>query len=443
MTTASPPVRSAPEGASAAPATSAPPDAAAAGQVSVVRLDEGPAPAGADTPRRLRLLSLGVVTVSLLVGIVGVLVFGYLAYALSRAEADADQLIRVQRIQTSLLSADATATNAFLVGGLEPADQRTAYDEAIAATAALIADAARHQPADSEALSALNRQVVDYAAAVEQARANNRQGFPVGAQYLRNASAQLRGSAQPLLDNLVSANAQRADDAMGVRFGYVFAGVALLGLGAVVLAQVWVARRFRRTLNVGLVGSAALLLVALLGGLIGVQRLDAQVTAIRDGSFAALNAAAGARIDANSAKSSESLTLIARGSGQSFEAAWAAAAERVAGQLDQLPGAPSAAPQWQAYTAGHAAIRALDDGGSWDKAVAQATGRGPGSSNTLFNAFDAGLADYLDQVSGSTSQALSGRQPPLIAGAIALLAAGIGAALLGRRGVAARLREYR
>ena len=39
--------------------------------------------------------------------------------------------MRVQDIQTSLLRADALATNAFLVGGLEPAEQRAEYDEAI------------------------------------------------------------------------------------------------------------------------------------------------------------------------------------------------------------------------------------------------------------------------------------------------------------------------
>ena len=125
------------------------------------------------------------------------------------------QLVRVQKIQTNLLSADATATNAFLVGGLEPARQRAAYDQAMRATSGLIAEAARAQPADAEALAALNQQVLSYAASIEQARANNRQGFPVGAQYLRTASTQLRVDALPLLDNLVSANARARGVACG------------------------------------------------------------------------------------------------------------------------------------------------------------------------------------------------------------------------------------
>ena len=73
-----------------------------------------------NTPQRLRLLSLGVVVVGVLVGLIGTLTFSYLASSLSRAKADTAQLIRIQKIQSNLLSADATATNAFLVGGLEP-----------------------------------------------------------------------------------------------------------------------------------------------------------------------------------------------------------------------------------------------------------------------------------------------------------------------------------
>ena len=48
--------------------------------------------------------------------------------ALERAGANADQLVRIQAIQTNLVQADADATNAFLVGGLEPAGQRADYD---------------------------------------------------------------------------------------------------------------------------------------------------------------------------------------------------------------------------------------------------------------------------------------------------------------------------
>jgi hypothetical protein len=369
-------------------------------------------------------------------------VFSALAYSLFRAEADTAQLIRVQQIQTNLLVADATATNAFLVGGLEPPAQRAAYDQALTTTAALIAEAARAQPADADALAALNQRVVEYAGSIEQARANNRQGLPVGAQYLRTASAQLRGEALPILDALVSTNAERATMRMDMRLGYAFVVIAVLALAAVVAGQVWLARRFKRRINVGMLTASIALLAALVGGTIALQQVSATVGSIETGSFAAVNAAADARIDASNAKSNESLTLIARGSGASFETAWKASADSVVASLGRL-GAAAPADEWSRYMAVHQQIRKLDDGGRWEAAVALATGSDPESANTAFSAFDTRLADTLDRVSQEASAGLAGPQTTLVITAILLLLLGLAAALLGRRGIAARLAEYR
>ena len=98
----------------------------------------------------------------------------------AQARADSEQLLRVQGIKVDLLRADALATNAFLIGGLEPSSQRAAYDDAISAVSGDIADAADAQPADKAVLERLGGEVVDFAEAMEQARANNRQGYPVG-----------------------------------------------------------------------------------------------------------------------------------------------------------------------------------------------------------------------------------------------------------------------
>ena len=377
----------------------------------------------------------------MVVGTVGALVFAFLAYSLYRAEADTAQLIRVQQIQTNLLTADATATNGFLVGGLEPPAQLATYAQAISASGGLIAQSARAQPADADALAALNQQVLDYAAGIELARANNRQGLPVGGQYQRAASAQLRADALPIVDNLVSANAERARDRMETWIGLVFVFVAGLGVAALVVGQVWLARRFRRTINRGMLASAIVLLLVLSAGGVTLLNLSTSVRAIESGSFTLVRAAADARIDANNAKSNESLALIARGSGAAFETAWKASADSVIQNLSGLNSSLTA--QWATYMDVHQQIRALDDGGKWDDAVALATGTGNTSANTAFNAFDAALADTLDQASRDASDGLSGRQPALVAAAIGIFIAGLAAALLGRWGVAARLREYR
>jgi hypothetical protein len=433
----------------AAGATTAVPPAAADATVSTRPDSAAPSPAAKaaesamSTPQRLRLLSLGVVVVGLVIGVIGALIFTYLAVSLSRAKADTAQLIRVQKIQSNLLSADATATNAFLVGGLEPPAQRAAYDQAMSSTSSLIAEAAQAQPADGTALAALNQQVLSYAGMIEQARANNRQGLPIGAQYLRNASAQLRSDALPVLNNLVSANAARATDEMKAGAGYIVLVIALLGLGGVIAAQVWLARRFKRKINVGMLTSSIVLLVLVIGSLIVVLQLRSSLQEISSGSLAAVNTAADARINANDAKSNESLTLIARGSGQAFEAAWKSSADSVTENLGRLTDKPELVGQWQAYTDVHTQIRALDDEGQWDKAVAKATGSANDSSNTVFGAFDSNLAGYLDGVSQQASNSLANEQPVMVVAAVLILLGGLAAALLGRRGVAERLREYR
>lgn len=420
------------------------PAPAAAPATAVATTAQAPAAKPArSTPQRLRWLSTGLVVAGLVVGLVGALVFTLLTYSLARAQDDTEQLIRVQKIQTNLLGADATATNAFLVGGLEPPAQRAAYDAAISESAALIAEAAQAQPADTAALSALNQQLTAYAATIEQARANNRQGLPVGAQYLRTASAELRSDALPILDLLVSTNADRADDGMDLRLGYLFVGVAVLGLAAAVLAHIWLSRRFRRRVNVGVLAAAILLLASLVTGLLATQQTGAAVAETRSGSFAAVKTAAQARIGANDAKSNESLTLIARGSGSAFEQAWTARADQVRANLDQLPNAGELSRSWSAYTTIHTQIRSLDDGGSYDAAVAAATGGGEKSANTAFNAFDTQLDDYLQSVSTTTATALSSRTPGLVIAALLTLLTGLGAAFAGRAGVEARRQEYR
>jgi len=424
---------------SASPAVSSPPDPASSGRVAKAAA----AINQMSTPQRLRLLSLGVVVVGVVIGVVGALVFAYLASSLSRAKADTAQLIRVQKIQSNLLSADATATNAFLVGGLEPPAQRAAYDQAMSSTSSLIAEAAQAQPADGAALSALNQQVLSYASMIELARANNRQGLPVGAQYLRNASAQLRSDALPILDNLVTSNAARAMDEMKAGPGYLVVVIGLLALGGMIAAQVWLARRFKRRINVGMLASSIVLFILVVGSLIVVLQLRSALNDISSGSLAAVNTAADARINANNAKANESLTLIARGSGQAFETAWKSSANSVSEGVGRLSDKPELASQWQAYTDVHTQIRALDDGGQWDKAVARATGSGQTSSNAVFGEFDRNLAGYLDGVSQDASSSLANQQPVMVVAAILILLGGLAVALLGRRGVVERLREYR
>ena len=401
------------------------------------------------TPGRLRMLALLTVAVSLIFAISAYSAFGSADTALGRAGANAAQLVRIQAIHTNLVRADADATNAFLVGGLEPADQRANYVSSMSQASNLIAEAAKAQPADGPALGALNTSVLTYAGLIEQARATNRQALPVGAQYLRVASSGLRSDALPILDALVKANDARVraefNAAKGASAALTASGV--LALLVLIGAMIWLSRRTHRYLNVPLAGATAAVLLTLVVGAIVLAAIGSSVDTVRDGSYAATLATAKARIAAFDAKSNESLTLIARGSGSAFESTWLSSSKVVAVQSSAAARLSSDATNmgalWAAYVATHKQIRAADDGGNWDSAVTQAIGSGPTSANTTFNAFDARSSAALTSSSSAATDSLDApRTWLLFVGWLGLLV-GIAAAVSAWWGVSLRLEEYR
>ena len=402
-----------------------------------------------ETPGRMRgLAALGVV-VSLAFGLAGGQAFRSASGALERAGANTDQLVRIQAIQTNLAQADADATNGFLVGGLEPPAQRADYLRAVGSATQLIAEAAQHQPADGRALGALNQTLVAYASEIERARANNRQALPVGAQYLRDASANLRAQARPILKNLVDANNERVaaefDRAGRAALWLVIAG--LLALVVLGFELVWLARRTRRYLNLPLAVGAAVVLVTLVAGVVGLAAVARTVDTVRTGAYAATLSTAKARIAAFDAKSNESLTLIARGSGTAFEKAWQVSDAAVRTELSHLAGNPVStglgALPWPKYEGVHRQIRALDDAGNWEDAVQLATGTGSGAGNGSFALFDTASARQLSSLNADAASSLdrAGGWLP-VGGALGVLA-GLLAAACAWRGFSLRLEEYR
>lgn len=401
------------------------------------------------TPGRLKALGAVTVIAALLFGLVAGYSFRAADGALTRAGANTDQLVRVQAIQNHVVRADADATNAFLVGGLEPAAQRADYTAAITNASRLIAEAAQSQPADGPALGALNEALLSYATEIEQARANNRQALPIGAQYLKDASASLRADALPPLKNLVAANNQRVatefDSARtAVLWLLLFGLLTLVVLG---FALVWLARRTRRYVNVPLAAAAVLVLVTLLVGASGLLGVADKVDTVRDGAYAATVSTAQARIAGFDAKSNESLALIARGSGASFEESWKTSDDVVRAELaklDQNPDSADLTPlPWDDYASVHEQIRKLDDTGNWDGAVQLATGTAATSGNATFASFDTSSSDQLGALGRKTASQLDEAGGWLGFAAVLGLLAGVVAAVFAWWGVSLRLEEYR
>ena len=130
----------------------------------------------------------------------------------------------------------------------------------------------------------------------------------------------------------------------------------------------------------------------------------------------------------------ESLTLIARGSGGAFEKAWQASTAAVDAELAELAQNPASTDlsrlPWAAYAAAHQEIRALDDGGDWDEAVALATGTGArlgqrhrSPRSTPAPTTQLGAPERPDRAASSTTPAAGCRSPARSALLAGLLAA--------------------
>jgi len=401
------------------------------------------------TPGRLRLIAIVTVLAGLVFGLFAFVAASSRADALSGARADAAQLVRVQSVRTNLVLADANLTNAFLVGGLEPASARAAYEQGIATASQALADASGDNSADAAVLAKVNDVVTRYTGLVESARANNRLGYPLGAAYLRQATSLLRTDALPPLADLGASEQRRVDHAYSSSASATVWLVVGLVLALVVLfvAQVWLNARTRRTFNLPLVTATAIVLVVgiVLAGVMAWSQSKAKDT--RTGAYFATLELATARIDAFDAKSAESLTLIARGQGQAYDASFDNLSANVTAILDDAGRSGdneyAARQAFIAYTTVHAKIRDLDDKGNWDEAVALATNNAKDGANATFATFAAASGQALDQSSTQLRHDLSSARSPLTAfGWIALLA-GIAAAVAAGQGVSIRLREYR
>ena len=226
----------------------------------------------ASTPGRLFLIGVGLVVLALLTGVVG-------ALAMQQKQSTIDNLIThrepvaaaSQQIYRSLSDADATAASAFLAGGTMPAELRDRYDLDIATAGANLAKASADVsgvPEAEQQVNELAQQLPVYTGLVETARAYNRQGYPAGAAYLREASGLMRAKLLPAAQELYEIDFDRlaaAQDEAG-SVPWVALGLAVVLLGALVATQLYLTRRTNRLLNVGLVVATGAVVVALIWG---------------------------------------------------------------------------------------------------------------------------------------------------------------------------------
>ncbi|WP_285501486.1 hypothetical protein [Actinokineospora sp. NBRC 105648] len=420
------------------------------------------------TPGRLSLLAVGLLVLTVVTGIVAALTVQAKRDTLDDLVDHREPLAAAaQQIFRSLSDADATAASAFLSGGVEPAALRTRYEFDIAQAGAALGKASSDVGGDALAadqVSILSQQLPVYTGLVETARANNRQGFPAGAAYLREASGLMRSKLLPAAEKLYEIDYDRLqaeqEDARSFPWGALV--LILVLLGALVVTQRYLTRKTNRLLNVGLVTATIAVVLALLWGAVALLIEAGHVgDAERNGSQQ-VDVLVQARINSLKSRADETLTLVARGDGPGYEQEWQQLAATITGggpenllrQAADLASGDSAngvvagevrqaVDNAEAWLGAHRKIRELDEGGQYEEAVKVAIGDAPDSAATAFGKLDknlitalnAGREEFFTQTT-KAANSLSGLVPGLfVLGLIA--AAGI------TLGIRERLREYR
>jgi hypothetical protein len=417
----------------------------------------------ATTPGRLRLLALALVGAAILAGLVMASAVGARRDAAQAVSAQTEPLmVDADVLYASLSDADATAAATFLTGGLEPQVRRRRYLDDLRSASVQLTQLARQAGGLGEAgksVSVVATQLPVYSGLVETARANNRQGLPVGSAYLRQASDLMRQQILPAASQLYALEARR----LGSKYGsgtatgdvLALAAAAVVMLALLTLAQVFIARRTHRVFNVALVVSTLVLLglsawsLAALGG--EQSRLS---TAQREGSDS-VEVLSAARILALREQADESLALVAHGGSPNYLDDFASVSKVLAptggllGQAEALAkgqGSSSAITRldttFAQYQGVHNQVAALEKTGKSDKAVTLAVGSTASEvavSDRLNSDVAAQIASAQARFTHSAREATSAVSG--LALAIPLLVAVAG--LLALLGLQQRVGEYR
>jgi hypothetical protein len=412
------------------------------------------------SPGRLQLIMATLLVLGLLAGLVA----GLTARAAGAGTDDLGNraqplLVEAETIYSALADADTTAAQAFLAGGLEPAALTQRYDTDLDKATTALTSAARRTPdggPTAQAIQQLAAGTAQYAALVATARANNRQGLPVGSSYLSAASNLNRDTLLPQAQALFRAAQNEVDagysDARSSVWVTFLVLLVLALLVALVLAQRQLSRMSHRTFNVPLVAATVVTAILALaaGGILTAQRTHLHGADANGSTPVALLAEA--RILALRERGDEALTLAAHGSGSAYEDDFQAVAKRLSGTnglLDKAAAAvdgnagddvQAAKEQQTAYVAVHQKVRQLDDGGDYDGAVKLAIGA---DTTRTFTALTDDVGNALTEHKATFTAEIgsAGRGLGLLTLLGPLLALVVCA--LAFAGIRARLEEYR
>lgn len=418
------------------------------------------------TPGRLGLTMVGLVVLSLLTGVVGLLSVQGKAGTLADLTANREPFAAAaQQIYRSLSDADATTASAFLSSAVTPPALRERYQTDIEQAGAALAVAATDIGGVSDAakpLVRLSTGIPVYTGLVERASTNNAQGYPVGSAYLREADNLMQATLLPAAQALYAYDTARLLSAQdsATSFPWVSTVLVVALLVALLVTQRWLRRRTHRMINVGLFVGTIAVVVALLWSATGLILETVHVSSARSAGSAPADLLAQARTKALQARTDEMLTLVARG-GQDYNGAFQTLTRQIGGGngsggllgqarstssdptlTGQVNQAISAASTW--FTL-HGQATTANQRGYYQTAVTVTLGTGTAQQNeaAAFDKLDTALSNATQRartIFADQTNAAAGWLTALPVGVLVLLVVAAVGAMIG---LWQRLREYR
>lgn len=370
-----------------------------------------------------------------------------------------------QSLYSSLTIADSAANTAFIAGGIEPAELRERYLQAIATSAASIIAASqgldRTDTESIDQLAEINAQLATYTGLVETARTNNRVGNPVGAAYLASASSMMQDTILPAAADLYDRQSTSVGESdrewSSPPWGSFF--LLMLAIGVLVLFQQWLWRLTGRRVNPAL-GLASLLMVAtfLLTMIAGFLAANDNARGLSEGA-APMNELTRQRINAQKVRAQETLNLVRRtdpeGSAGERAAILGGVRDTLTVYLDDegtgsgdrvsldergaVTDAISALDQWMA-----AQNRAdsLYQQGDYQGAISISSGQNEGDSGAAFDEFDQSMQGAIEEARDTLRTRIDKARRTSSAGPDLIMALSTLAAFAVVVGIAPRIREY-
>jgi hypothetical protein len=399
----------------------------------------------------------------------------------------APTIIDAQRLKSALADMDANAANELLgpPGAATPA--AALYDARRIESSETLIEAAKNTPKGSSGQTPIETLQVTtgtYERLVQQALDLNETAQPeLAARYYRHAGLMMDYALLPAADQLDQANdavLERTYKSEGLRsFGtralLLLAGLLLLA--ALTGAQMFLAKRMRRTLNPALLAATVAALWLTIAAFAGMGGEEHHLKIVKEDAFTSIRALWRARATAYSANGDESRYLLDPLHASDYEATFVdktrllvnlspstspeqavAAAERgdtplkftgyLADELNNITfaGERDAALEtlaaFQRYMAIDAQIRQMERAGRHQEAINLCIGSSEGESDWAFDQFDAALRKTLDINQAAFDESVKQGFDAVGELEIEACAAALAIAVLTVLGLAGRIREY-